>query len=54
MADEKEKPIEKDQEASFPRARGDGELSETDAEQVSGGIPSAPGPLPIPYPNINK
>jgi hypothetical protein len=52
MADEK--TIEKDPEASFPRARGDGEISEADAERVSGGVPAAPGLLPMPHPYINK
>jgi hypothetical protein len=49
-----EKTVEKGQEPSVPRARGDGEISESAAEKVSGGIPWAPGPVPIPYPNINE
>jgi hypothetical protein len=59
MAEGKEKAMEEGHELSLPQARGDGELSESDAEKVSGGVPCLPpaapaGPLPIPYPNINE
>jgi hypothetical protein len=53
-----EKTIEKGQDPGLSRARGDGELSESDAEKVSGGVPclppAPPGPVPIPYPNISE
>lgn len=58
MAMPEEKTIEKGQDPGLSRARGDGELSESDAEKVSGGVPclppAPPGPVPIPYPNISE
>jgi len=59
MAEGKKKAMQEGQESSLPPTTGDGELSETDAEKVSGGIPCLPpaapaGPQPVPYPNINE
>jgi hypothetical protein len=54
MAEDKEKAIGKNQEPSLPGARRDDELSETDAEKVSAGIPPGPGPVPMPYPISSK